>query len=70
MLVHLDVRIPHGTISESPTGRSRREAKRAVTHCRTWIPMLAILRPPVHTPVSPGCVRRDAEAGGAPISTS
>ena len=49
--------MPHGTMRSKP----RRSVVTLsanpwnVTHCFTWMPMLAILRPAVHTPVSPGC---------------
>jgi hypothetical protein len=49
-------RIPHGTI-KSNAERSvvtLRAKPCQVTHWRTWMPMLAILRPPVQTPVKGG----------------
>ena len=49
-------RMPQGTIrsngSRSVVTLSAKPCR--VTHCFTWIPMLAILRPAVHTPVRPG----------------
>ena len=45
--------IPHGTIRSNWVRSfvTFRANPCHVTHCFTWIPMLAILRPRVHTPV-------------------